>query len=417
MKRAVEAEIRSCFGESAHRGWTDMSLTQDISRRSRVAQVMCAIVLMAWTQPTSAATIRVAQDGSGDYTSLFDGLAAAQDGDTVSIGPGEYSETRPVNPSGIEFDVVGYIATPNVSVVGDGRDVVFIGPAIGPSSVVDENTTGLGVGQGASGVSISGVTVRHLATGIRDADSALSVRACRLVSNGYGIDQMGLGTCVIEDSEFIGNRLAIIAFSVLGARRVEVLNSTFVDNREGLQIQNPDTLVRDCAISGGERGLVLGLGGNAILQDSVVSDTANRGVHVSDGSTAWLYNNVFQGAMQYNVFNSGALVGGGNLLSGGSVVSLYLAAPGVVEFYGNHLLNAGGLTVFAGVAAWKPRTISLANNWWGTTDPAQIEEWVDHAPDDPDNNGLTIEYLPFYGGPVPNEESSIGRLKGKFSTH
>jgi len=30
-------------------------------------------------------------------------------------------------------------------------------------------------------------------------------------------------------------------------------------------------------------------------------------------------------------------------------------------------------------------------------------------------NGLTIDYLPFWGGPVPTEESSVGRLKARFS--
>ena len=94
---------------------------------------------------------------------------------------------------------------------------------------------------------------------------------------------------------------------------------------------------------------------------------------------------------------------------------MHLGAPGTIEFWGNHILNGGGLSVFAGTATYLARTVSLESNWWGTNDAAQIEDWIWHAPDDPANNGLTIDYLPFYGGPVPTEESSIGQLKGMFS--
>jgi hypothetical protein len=42
--------------------------------------------------PGHAATIRVAKDGTGDFTVVADGVLAADSGDTVSIGPGVYEE-------------------------------------------------------------------------------------------------------------------------------------------------------------------------------------------------------------------------------------------------------------------------------------------------------------------------------------
>lgn len=370
-----------------------------------------------WAPYASAASIRVAQDGSGDYTSVFDGLAAAQDGDTVSIGPGEYTETRWLNPSGqYAFRAMGYVAASNVVVVGDDRDSVILGPAIPPAGLSSTGEAGLVAGLGASGVSFSQLTLRNLSRALIDADQAMTVEGCRFDGNYYGIDQNGLGACSVSGSAFEGNRRGVIAFSAHGSRGLEIIDCKFSGNEEAIQIQNPDTLVRDCSMSGGDRGVMLALGGNAIVQGCVISDTARRGVHVSDGSTVWLYNNVLQGQMQYNLYTSGgAIVGGGNLLSGGTVETIHLGDPGYIEFFGNHILNGGGLTVLAGTAPWTPRTVSIANNWWGTTDPAQIEEWIEHAPDDPENNGLTIEYLPFYGGPVPNKASSMGRLKATFS--
>ena len=61
----------------------------------------------------------ISQDGSGDYTSVFDGLTAAQDGDTVSIGPGTYSEMRDVTLDGRQFKAIGVVTASDVQVIGE----------------------------------------------------------------------------------------------------------------------------------------------------------------------------------------------------------------------------------------------------------------------------------------------------------
>lgn len=379
-------------------------------------RLVAAILLLCTANSGWGATIRVAQDGSGDYTSVFDGLAAAQDGDTVSIGPGEYTETRLINPSGqFEFEVLGFISASDVTVVGDDRNAVIIGPPAPPAVFTSNGVRGLVVELGvASGVVFSDLTVRNVSRGLVDVDYAASVRACRLVGNYYGIWQSGLGACFIEDSEFEDNGAGIVALAGYGSRDLQIRDCTFVDNIQGMQIQNPQTTVSRCTIAGGDRGILAVLGGNVIVQDCTISNTASKGVDIYDGSAMWLYDNLLQGTMEYNVFVVGALTGGGNLLSGGTVASLWLGPVEHLEFFGNHILNGGALSVWALDDLADARTLSLENNWWGTSDSAQIEEWIYHAPDDPETNGLTIDYMPFYGGPVPTEASSVGRLKGQF---
>jgi hypothetical protein len=43
-------------------------------------------------QSAEAATITVRQDGSGDYTTITDAVAAADPNDTIEVGPGTYKE-------------------------------------------------------------------------------------------------------------------------------------------------------------------------------------------------------------------------------------------------------------------------------------------------------------------------------------
>ena len=382
------------------------------------AAVLTSLLVLLCLSLTSAhaATIRVAQDGTGDYTSLFDGLAAAQDGDTVSVGPGEYTEARVVNPAGVDFWSMGPVYASSVSVIGDGTGVVFVGPAVPPPGLNADGVYGPGPILGVQGVSFSGITFRNLSRGVVDADYVVSVSDCRFIGNYYGVTQTGDGSSVIENSEFLGNGAGILAARPSGNRTLDIRDCVFTDNIQGMQIQSRDTTVSRCTITGGERGVLAVLGGQVVVQDCTISDTSKRGVHIFDGSAMWLYDNVFEGTMEYNVFvANGSLFGVGNALSGGSVVTLMVGDPYTIEFWGNHILNGGGLTVEAGNAPWRPRTVSLESNWWGTNDAAQIEDWIWHAPDDPVNNGLTIDYLPFYGGPVPTEASSIGQLKGKFS--
>ncbi|MBI4583247.1 MAG: hypothetical protein HY717_04410 [Planctomycetes bacterium] len=61
--------------------------------------ILLAIFFFA-SNRASAATIRVAADGKGDYPDLASAVAAAQDGDTVLVGPGEYALASPLDFSG-----------------------------------------------------------------------------------------------------------------------------------------------------------------------------------------------------------------------------------------------------------------------------------------------------------------------------
>jgi len=80
--------------------------------------ILWVSVLAMLASVGQAATLRVERDGSGDYATLQPALDAAAAGDTVLIGPGEYTElTNQYLPlAGGWFEVAGNVkANPDYS--------------------------------------------------------------------------------------------------------------------------------------------------------------------------------------------------------------------------------------------------------------------------------------------------------------
>ncbi|RKZ06485.1 hypothetical protein DRQ32_11080 [bacterium] len=96
-----------------------------------------------------------------------------------------------------------------------------------------------------------------------------------------------------------------------------------------------------------------------------------------------------------------------SVVEGGTLATIISSAD--VYIRGSHILNAGALTVL-GVTDTPGMAIDLRNNWWGTSDPAQIEAWID------DEFG-TVLWDPFNGMAIPTQSNSIGKLKGNFGGH
>ena len=90
----------------------------------------CLAVLGA--QVAQSRTITLARDGSGEFSILQHALDAAASGDTILIGPGEYTEMFPVKYPGYgwEVDVVGDIKVSEFTIIGAGSSETYIGQSI-----------------------------------------------------------------------------------------------------------------------------------------------------------------------------------------------------------------------------------------------------------------------------------------------
>ena len=90
-----------------------------------------------------------------------------------------------------------------------------------------------------------------------------------------------------------------------------------------------------------------------------------------------------------------------------------------VSIHQSHFLNGGGYTVEAYNYSCDPSQpgpwhLDLTNNYWGTTDLAQIEIWIfidqAHGP-----NCVVVDYLPLADGPV-RRRGKLGVESRRFSS-
>jgi len=97
----------------------------------------------------------------------------------------------------------------------------------------------------------------------------------------------------------------------------------------------------------------------------------------------------------------------------GGIPTIEAFSGALISFSGNDIRNSGGTSVGLLGNAPNPPEIDLTNNYWGTTDPAQIAEWIHDANDDPQVTGVVL-FEPFAEQSVPTAKSSIGRLKSRY---
>jgi hypothetical protein len=88
----------------------------------------------------------------------------------------------------------------------------------------------------------------------------------------------------------------------------------------------------------------------------------------------------------------------------------------IIELHDSHLIRSGE-AAYAVLQSYNPDQGTwfwdLSDNWWGTTDTAEISEWIRDGNDDPSVSAFVV-YEPFYGGPVSNEDMSWGGVKALF---
>jgi hypothetical protein len=103
-----------------------------------------------------------------------------------------------------------------------------------------------------------------------------------------------------------------------------------------------------------------------------------------------------------------------SILTGGSNSVVFARDADAITIHDCDLVRGAGPVVrTTRPAVWGPVTHDLANNYWGTTDEAQIQAWIIDSTDDP-NIYATVTYAPFAGQSVPSETTTWGDLKALF---
>jgi hypothetical protein len=157
--------------------------------RVALAGSLLAMIVLGWTASASAATLRVGQNQQ--YKMPSAAVAAAHDGDTISIDPGQYFDCAVVKQN-------------NLTIEGSAAGAVITDkPCQGKALLVMDGNN---------------ITVRNLTLQrVRVPDS-----------NGAGIRAEG-GDLTIDNTHFLDNEDGILAAGNPQAT-ITILNSEFVDN-------------------------------------------------------------------------------------------------------------------------------------------------------------------------------------------
>ncbi|HII80445.1 MAG TPA: DUF3344 domain-containing protein, partial [Methanosarcina sp.] len=219
----------------------------------RLLLILCITALMCMTSlavPVSAATLTVAADGTGDYTSLSAALNAASSGDTIYIQRGEYSETKSIT-----------ISKTNITIKGEGADKVTLSMPRGKYLYIKG----------------SGCRVEDLK--FQSDFSTISIQSSNCIIQNNIFENPRFGIMIQSPYNFIANNV--------------ILNSS---KTYGISIYSDSNIIENNIIRGGsEVGLYLYSGtNNTIINNSFINNTVS-GISLIKCSGNNIYLNTISG--------------------------------------------------------------------------------------------------------------------------
>ena len=374
-------------------------------------------ILTLLASAAAASTWSVQRDGTGDFTAIQPALDVAADGDTILIGPGEYTEATTIRPPGWAYDIQTYadLRCDDLTIIGAGADVTVIGPATYQGNAATGNPAGLSYGGGGT-LRISDVGIRH--SYAMYVIGILYMDRCRLANNTIGLSWNPSGPggwvrdSVFEATESIFDPESFeIGYGGLGASIVLERNrfesTSVVRGVNGMTIRDCDlsvlhvysgaqVYVDGCRPGAASAGILLGMGaGNFCSVTNSELRDPQAALWVDESSPG------------------GRFVVQNSRIEGGSYALFYAGYnAGSCEVRNCDLAKGAGPIVRCGESG-PSITHDMRDNYWGTTDEATIQSWiVDHS-DNP-QIGATVFYSPFAGQSVPTESTSWGDLKALF---
>lgn len=361
--------------------------------------VICGAVLLA--SASGAATLRVERDGTGDYTTIQPALDMAAAGDTVLIGPGEFTElTNQYLPgNGGWVDVAGYVKAPDITIIGSGSQVTLVGPAsYTPGYIVNSFAYIIG-----GNLEIRDLTVRNCSHGLHIDSGVLSIFNCSFENNEDGIMwysvELGGG---VWNSQFSSSILYSHGIFILGTGRDFVVEECTFENSP-IEIQNVQGLtVRDCNFFAGGSAITVNSGGTAYLEGCQIHDMTGVGVILRPSNVSVTLIECEVSAGMDAVVSNGvdnSLTVNNSVLTGGSrsAVTLQGMGPASIHHCELHKGSSDYSVVCNQAVSLGGVRHDFRGNYWGTVDPSQIEAWILDGHDDPAIRAEVL-YTPFATG-------------------
>ncbi|MFH2051478.1 MAG: right-handed parallel beta-helix repeat-containing protein [bacterium] len=383
--------------------------------------MLVAVLCLALSSMGYGRTITLARDGSGEFSILQHALDAAASGDTILVGPGEYTEMFPVQYPGYpwEVDVAGNITVPELTIIGAGPAVTIIGQ---PTQIIDySHYSPLALGWlGGGSCKVEDLTLRNSYDGFQAADGSVFVENCEFSENVRGLTWINIGSGGrITNSTFFTSFLSSDAqlglYGMGGGAFIENCNfsmATFGIAIEASRVD--DVLIDQCEIYNARIGIQISAGAGCLINDCQIHDCEFIGVNLTPvAARCEIRDSEVSGELwAVNVREEGIFFATNSIFSGGSY--------GVMKFTNSAPVYVRYCDLIKGSSAYSIDCVQFPDygniqhdflgNYWGTGDAGLIASWIHDIHDDPAILAEVL-YTPFYGGPVDTETTSWGDLK------
>ena len=308
----------------------------------------------------------------------------------------------------------------DLTFIGSGPDQTILGPS--PGGPHDSNY--FGIVSRYSQDTIRDLTVTGIYVGVYDVSGGVELVHCRFVDCASGLFTLSPEGATVTGCEFVDCSDGVLCGG--DGDNVRVSDCHFTGCYQGVNLQGSQPAtheVWDCTFTQGKTAAFVVYGQATIwnCHATLMNGGSNNSAVFSVTSYAQvqLEDCTAQSTGRALMASSHSSVTGVNLVFEGVAGVIYCAVDSEISIHQSHFLNGGGYTVEAYYYSCDPQMpgglwhLDLTNNYWGTTDVAQIEDWIfidqAHGP-----NCVMVDYLPLADGPVQTQRETWGGIKALF---
>jgi len=289
----------------------------------------------------SGSVIYVGGGGMGNYSTIQEGIDAANPGDTVFVYNGTYIEN------------VGISKTINLT--GEDRNSTIIIADIELGATLDIQ---------ADWANVSGFTVKNGSEGIRIYDSNCTVSNNIVENNGYGICVWGGASNNVGNNIVLSNHWGIDVEAWFN----RVHNNTVIYNNWGIYLESSNNIIIDNIASYNSHGIYLYGSSNNNITNNEVHSNDDEGIYVyhwSDG------NHIINNSARNNTY--GIIIwdySDGNVVSGNTFWENENGIHIIHDSYNNLVYHNNIINNSNQVTDWYPsdndwhHPILLEGNYW-----------------------------------------------------
>lgn len=378
---------------------------------------LVTLALMGISSSAISATWRVELDGSGDFTVIQDAVEAAAAGDTIQIGPGRFDTFRPFSaPAWTEDTIVG-ITKDNLTFIGSGSEVTFIGTDAPYSPYWDDPKCFCSI-DGYDGT-IKDLTIENVETGIYWYRGHLEVVNCYFRGEGNTYNAMGAwcdGGMLIENCDFsLGGPLSHGISTWFPAANSVVRNCRFWGGGNGFGCGgSTGDILESCTFSSLRTGITFDSGSSGLIRDCQFQIFDRYAIAATYNSDIQLNDCYIDGATQgIQVGGGSSLTGSSNVIANTSEEGFWIWNESIVTLHESHILPSSGLAVRCMGHFSNSIIQDFSYNFWGTTDLEYLGSLIEDGNDDPSIQTI-VNFLPIADGPVSTENMTLDGVKALY---